>query len=277
MPSLEPTVTAEFDRMTDVLVHRPGIEMFFGLLNPCLNDYMGPFDRYEAKAEHDAFTRVLCGKGINVHYLSDLVLEGTMDDRGRAIEGRQLQALRDLASQTLTYCFEESCSGQTDSFEEERMRSILAMHPKDLFKVLMLRPTCRISGGNGDKQALPTVDRQGNLCYTRDPMIVTDKGVVLGRMKNSTRRFETEIMRYALSNLGIRPIYEVKEPGTLEGGDYIPLRDFALIGEGLRTNRHAIDQLLENRVFGFPHVVVVEDPFKQMEQMHRRCGQGLHT
>lgn len=54
----------------------------------------------------------------------------------------------------------------------------------------------------------------------------------------------------------------------LSGGDYIPAGDFALIGQGLRTNAEGVRQLINNDVFGVSEVAVVKDPFQHQDQMH---------
>ena len=52
-------VRAEWERLRAVAVHRPGIEMFFGLLEPYAALYERAFSRYEARREHDALQRTL--------------------------------------------------------------------------------------------------------------------------------------------------------------------------------------------------------------------------
>jgi arginine deiminase len=107
-----------------------------------------------------------------------------------------------------------------------------------------------------------------NHYFQRDPMITTDKGAVVGRMTNEVRKKENDLAEIILDLIGAKPIYIVQEPGNLEGGDYIPAEEFALLGEGLRTNMHAINQLLENNVFDFPEIAIVHDPYKQQDEMH---------
>jgi arginine deiminase len=107
-----------------------------------------------------------------------------------------------------------------------------------------------------------------NLYFMRDQTITTSKGMVLARMNSEQRAPETDVVKLALSNLGIKPILEVKDPGRLEGGDFIPAGDAAFIGQGLRTNAAAIHQLFEAKAFGCKRVVVVKDAWKNQQQMH---------
>jgi arginine deiminase len=102
----------------------------------------------------------------------------------------------------------------------------------------------------------------------RDQTITTSKGMILARMNSEQRAPETEVVKLALSNLGIKPILEIRDPGRLEGGDYLPAGDTAFIGQGLRTNAAAILQLLDASAFGSRRVVVVKDAWKNQQQMH---------
>ncbi|HVP16038.1 MAG TPA: hypothetical protein VMT42_01565 [candidate division Zixibacteria bacterium] len=45
---LEAKVRAEWDQLRKVVIHRPGIEMFFWLLDPYASLYERGFSRYEA-------------------------------------------------------------------------------------------------------------------------------------------------------------------------------------------------------------------------------------
>jgi arginine deiminase len=92
--------------------------------------------------------------------------------------------------------------------------------------------------------------------------------VVIGHFNASQRDLETRILRFAYSKLGIVPVFEVHGEARLEGGDFIPAGDTALLGQGLRTNAEAVRQLLEAQVFGTKRVAVVKDPWKNQDQMH---------
>ena len=52
---------------------------------------------------------------------------------------------------------------------------------------------------------------------------------------------------------------EIRAPGTFEGGDFMPMGSFALIGEGDRTNDAGIRQILSMPI-GFDEVGVVHQP-----------------
>ena len=69
-------VRAEWDRLRTVAVHRPGIEMLFGLLEPHAALYERACSRYEARREHDSLQRVLGEEfGVRVLRLKETVLD----------------------------------------------------------------------------------------------------------------------------------------------------------------------------------------------------------
>lgn len=80
--------------------------------------------------------------------------------------------------------------------------------------------------------------------FTRDPSIITHAGAVILNMGKALRKAEPALHRAALEALGVPLIGEIKEPGTVEGGDTIWLDGKTLVvGRGIRTNQSGIDQL----------------------------------
>ena len=56
---MEGKIKAEWDTLRKVVVHKPGIEMFMGLLDPEASLYERAFNRYKARSEHDTLQRTL--------------------------------------------------------------------------------------------------------------------------------------------------------------------------------------------------------------------------
>ncbi|OQY13680.1 MAG: hypothetical protein B6I31_00595, partial [Desulfobacteraceae bacterium 4572_19] len=119
-----------------------------------------------------------------------------------------------------------------------------------------------------DSSSLPVDMQDKQIAYKQKIISHLAKGVVISKMHSEQRAPETEIIKFVLNKLGIKPIYEVTGKGRLEGGDYFSVGDTALIGQGLRTNAEGIKQLLDNKVFGLPRVVVVKDSWNNQEEMH---------
>jgi arginine deiminase len=78
-------------------------------------------------------------------------------------------------------------------------------------------------------------------------------------MSKPQRRHEPAFTRMLWKMMGLPMAHETSAPATFEGGDFIPMKDFALQGMGDRTNRQGVEQMLK---YGqsFPEVAVVHQP-----------------
>lgn len=255
-------VKAEWDKAEEILVSKPSQELFYGIIYPEAASFERPFSFTKAIAEHEQFTKEIESHGARIIQLEDVLLE------------TDIEVLRNLAEKALEYVYYDSNKNRQylPGISEKKQELIRQFCKKSLIKIILERPQViqiqdKINPEkyhNDGYKIFPIM----NLYFQRDPQITTDNGVVIGRMKNKVRRAETDIAEIVFGTLGITPIYKVQSPGVLEGGDYIPAGEFALIGNGLRTNRSAITQLLENRVLGFPEVAVVYDPYQMEDEMH---------
>ncbi|HTZ62105.1 MAG TPA: amidinotransferase, partial [Thermoplasmata archaeon] len=66
---------AEWDPLREVLIHRPGIEMFFGLMEPYSFLYERAFSIDEAVYEHSELEHALGESGVTVHRLKRYAVE----------------------------------------------------------------------------------------------------------------------------------------------------------------------------------------------------------
>jgi len=72
----EAKVRAEWDTLRKVVIHRSGIEMFFGLLDPYASLYERAFSRYDARREHERLEYTLKHEfKLNVLRLKESILE----------------------------------------------------------------------------------------------------------------------------------------------------------------------------------------------------------
>ena len=80
--------------------------------------------------------------------------------------------------------------------------------------------------------------------YVHDPLVVADRGVILGNMGKAQRTGEPAAAAAFLSQIGVPILGAIRSPGTLEGGDvcWLGPRTVA-VGEGYRTNAEGIRQL----------------------------------
>lgn len=117
----------------------------------------------------------------------------------------------------------------------------------------------------------------GNMVFTRDPIICTQKGVVLGRFKEQVRRTETEILQTLLPKLGINVVGSVTDSQSyIEGGDFITAGDTCFVATGNRTNLDGVREMMNKDLFGTEKVVVVRYPEDgNMHTIHLDCYMGL--
>ncbi|MCJ7748560.1 MAG: arginine deiminase family protein, partial [Desulfobacterales bacterium] len=251
---MEAKVRAEWDQLRKVVIHRPGIEMFFGLLDPYASLYERAFSRYEARREHERLEYALKHEfKVNVLRLKESILQAA--DRESEVRERLIKAAH------------ESIKFIGDTAEVSRAKKDLEDNAKVLdsghfFNVLLLNPLVDLEAGKGVRAIhLHVTENEplANLYFMRDQQAVTDKGIFLSRMSKPQRRRETLLTRFLWETLGAKIAHATQEPGTFEGGDFIPMKDFALVGTGDRTNRSGVEQMLQSGL-GFDEVGVVHQP-----------------
>ena len=80
--------------------------------------------------------------------------------------------------------------------------------------------------------------------YTRDPLITTRHGAIIGRMGVRMRRGEEPDVTRFVAGLGMPIVGTITGTGTLEGGSYCKLRpDLHLLGTSIRCNHEGARQL----------------------------------
>ncbi|MBW1744125.1 MAG: amidinotransferase [Deltaproteobacteria bacterium] len=261
---------AEWGHPKKILMHTPGDEVFMGILHPAAALYEKPFSLKIADAEHVAYIKRLRGQGAEVYRVVEILLEGTLDEQGRAKPGPELDALRTFAGGILE--IDMSALNEEEKARQKiyKEKILSQLSPYELVKIILQRPVVHLrqTNTNTGLSATYEVAPVMNLYFLRDQMITTAKGVVISKMNSVQRAPETEIIKFVLKKMGITPVYEMQGKGRLEGGDYFSAGEVALIGQGLRTNAEGVRQLLENQVFGTPVVAVVKDNWKNQEEMH---------
>ncbi|NLM28911.1 MAG: amidinotransferase [Methanomicrobiales archaeon] len=247
-------VQAEWERLRRVAVHRPGIEMFFGLLDPHAALYERAFSRYEARREHERLEYTLREEfGVRVLRLKETILDTA--DRDPAVRRRLIEQ----AHEAVTIRGEgEEVEAARRSMEENAD----ALDSQHFFTLLLLSPVLEV--GQADTGGGVDVRIQGhgpltNLYFMRDQQVVTGCGLVSTRPAKPQRSREVDITRFLWEILGIPIAGTIQEPGTFEGGDFIPMGEFALIGTGDRTNEAGIRQFLTCAT-GFDEIGVVHQP-----------------
>ena len=269
--SFEVRSPAEWLAAKDVVVHAPSEEVFLGVIHPDAALFEQPFSLQGAQREHERFVCLLKKNGVRVLRLVDILMSGAVDSGDHAIEGPSLRALEAFAGRSLRYDASALPPPQRARQADYKRTVLAALHPRELVKIILQQPTVVLAstaGHNTGVSASYVLNPVMNQYFMRDQVIVTRRGMVLGKFNAVQREVETLIVRFAYQKLGIVPIFEVSGDARLEGGDFLPAGEAALLGQGLRTNAAAVAQLLDAQVFGTRWVLIVKDPWKNQAQMH---------
>ena len=103
---------------------------------------------------------------------------------------------------------------------------------------------------------LPTLNHRPDSVFVEDTAVVVDEVAVIARPGADSRRAEVVSVRDALA--ARRPVVEIQEPATLDGGDVLVLNRDVLVGLTPRTTISGVEQLraalepLGYRVRGVP-------------------------
>ena len=236
--------TSEIGRLRQVMLHRPGRE-----LENLMPEYLERllFDDIPylkaAQSEHDAFAACLREQGVEVLYLTDLVVETIAQDGIR----------RELTEQFLDEV------GLTDHRARDILRDYFAsLDDRALVDTMMAgvrksdirgfetgKLADYLSFRSDDYPFL--IDPMPNLYFTRDPFATIGTGVSLHRMHTVTRNRETLFGKFIFQ---YHPRYEKApkwydrgETSSLEGGDILVLSPQVLaVGISQRTQEDSIDK-----------------------------------
>ncbi|MHC0449683.1 MAG: arginine deiminase family protein [Candidatus Lariskella arthropodorum] len=176
------------------------------------------------------------------------MLSNTVDAHGGTAKTQDLTELQEFAKKCLQYEQNPMISNEQESYKKHVVDKL---HPEILVDIILTRPLIKLKNTdiNTGFSASYFTQPLMNLYFLRDQSITTCNWVVISKMNSEQRAYEIDIIKFVYKKLGINPIYEVEGEGRLEGGDFIPGGDIDFIGQGLRTNKEAIDQLFKHNVF----------------------------
>lgn len=213
-------VTNEISTLKKVLVHRPGKEL--GILNKeNMNEYL--FDELPdlkmAQMEHDIFTNILRKEGVEVYYLTDLMVDVLKEEKVKE------EFIKE-------YLNDQNC---TNNKIYEQLLAI--KDNKTLVEETM-------SGFNGKLIAMP------NLYFTRDPFTIIDNNIALYHMHTNIRNREVIYGKYINKyhkEFKLNTLYERDYDTLIEGGDVMLLnKENMIIGISERTTLNAALKLANN-------------------------------
>jgi arginine deiminase len=257
-------VWTEVGRLRTVLLHRPGNEL--KRLTPRNNDAL-LFDGLpwvdRAQDEHDGFAETLRSRGVEVLYLSNLLVETLADPAARA------RAIEDVVSDIRL--------GIT--LRNFLLRYLADLDRAELAEILMAGLRNDEVHGTGSLVAALyrpedfLIDPLPNLLFTRDSSVWIGDRVTVTSLAMPARRRETQLtdLIYAFHPRfsGVERIHGWHEE-FLEGGDVLALADGVLaVGVGERTHPSGAERLART-VFrlGLAHTVLVVPISQDRATMH---------
>ena len=199
----------------------------------------------EAQKEHDAFADCLRSQGVEVVYLTDLVVESLTDGDVRRELLRQFLDEADIQDSRTREAVEEYLSAMPD---QEMVPAMMAGVRKSQLRTGSARLGDYLSAAGDDYPF--AVDPMPNLYFTRDPFATIGTGVSLHKMHTVTRNRETLFGKFIFEH---HPLYKNAPrwydrglTSSLEGGDILILSPQVLaVGISQRTREDSIDTLAE--------------------------------
>ena len=238
--------TSEIGRLRRVMLHRPGRELE-NLMPEYLERLLFDDIPYlkEAQHEHDAFADCLRGQGVEVVYLTDLVMESLTDDTVRQELLTQFLAESGVEDVRAQRALQEYFSDLSD---REMVAAMMAGVRKSQLKTGAARLGDYLTAAEDDYPF--AVDPMPNLYFTRDPFATIGTGVSIHKMHTATRNRETLFGKFIFEH---HPLYKNAprwydrgESTSLEGGDILVLSPEVLaVGISERTREDSIDTLAE--------------------------------
>lgn len=245
---------AEWDKLTEVMIHRPSIEIEYAMLAPKPFLFERVFNFRKAIEEHEKLEEILKQNGIKVYILENEIIKKA----DSSVKFRER-----LEKKVLSIVNFYGTKREVQFAIQEFKKNIKKIDSKTLLNYLILEPSINLKNDIVNQSEYPTVYSNiplANLYFMRDQQAVADAGVIIGNMRRQQRSKETEITEFAIRNIfDYDDMFKVKAPGYFEGGDFIPAKDFALIGIGNRTNLEGALQALNSGKISFEEVALVRN------------------
>lgn len=236
-------VYSEIGRLKKVLLHHPGKE-----LENLMPEYLERllFDDIPylqvAQEEHDYFASILQKQGVEVVYLTDLVVEALHSDdiRDQLIHEfiEEAGVKTDREKQILSEYFRHLGK------KEMVMEMMAGIRKSDLHSFEKSSLSDMLSFMNDDYPFV--IDPMPNLYFTRDPFASIGNGVSIHKMHTVTRNRETLFAKFIFKYHPLyqnTPVwYDRTEDFSIEGGDILMLNEETIaVGISQRTHENAIE------------------------------------
>ena len=253
-----------------ILMHEPTEELFLGVIHPDAALFADYFNVDQASREHRNYRKALTEAGARVLTVREVLLDGTLDGEGNAVEGPALDALRTFAGEFLVYNT-DAIPAQRDAQRAYKEEVLRKANPKDLLRIILLQPEVVLSHTEGNTGFAATYRQRPmmNLFYMRDQMIATFKGLVIARMHSPQREVESRVAEFCLNKIGMPPIGRIRRRGGLSrGGRLSAFRQQRLYRMRAAHDAEGHRPAMENDWLGTDRLMVVRDNWLEQEQMH---------
>ena len=252
------SVRAEWEPLSAVRVHTPGVELWSGSLAPEANLFEAHVPPDQARREHEALVEVLAESHVEVHRLADDLAGDALDDLTRSV----------LAE------------GGVDRIDDV----LASFDAREKLAVVLSRPrlAAETAAGGTDGASVTLEAPISNIYFQRDTTIVGDKGPILCHMSEPIRQREVPIVRRAWEAIGATFSHEMTgEP--LEGGEFMPAGEFALLGVSaevdgeehvIRTSYEAGERLMRHGAVSYDEFGLVRAPLEADRRLRQDRGLG---
>ena len=132
-----------------ILMHEPTEELFLGVIHPDAALFADYFNVDQASREHRNYRKALTEAGARVLTVREVLLDGTLDGEGNAVEGPALDALRTFAGEFLVYNT-DAIPAQRDAQRAYKEEVLRKANPKDLLRIILLQPEVVLSHTEGN-------------------------------------------------------------------------------------------------------------------------------
>ena len=252
------SVRAEWEPLSAVRVHTPGVELWSGSLAPEANLFEAHVPPEQARREHESLVEVLAESHVEVHRLADDLAGDALDDLTRSV---------------LT-------EGGVDRIDDV----LASFDAREKLAVVLSRPhlVAETAAGGTDGASVTLEAPISNIYFQRDTTIVGDQGPILCHMSEPIRQREVPIVRRAWEAIGAEFSHEMTgEP--LEGGEFIPAGEFALLGVSaevdgeehvIRTSYAAGERLMREGAVSYDEFGLVRAPLEADRRLRQDRGLG---
>lgn len=264
-------VKAEWDSLKEVMIHRPGIEIEYAMLAPRPFLFERPFNTELAVREHQSLENTLKENGVRVRVLRNTVVEKSYESETfrKELEKKVLSIVRYFGT------IESS-----EKAQKEFLKNLEVIDPNTLFHILTLEPSIDLKKEEDDAVDYPTVYSNiplANLYFMRDQQAVGPGGVIVGNMKKRQRMKEPEITQFVLSKaFSETSLKRISGESVFEGGDFMPVKDFGLIGIGPRSNFEGAMDAISSGILDYDEIGIVDNPVYDFMENSRDTMVNMH-